>query len=334
MAENKKNKLCILCFDLNCKMYLTAILALLVNVLLDTGSAQLTVITANQTSDQCKVLLNCKVTNLIKNNSSQMILQWKFNEKRIYYFDAETTVKDTNVVKDTSELGRGDASLWIEKPRSGTYTCLVTEINTSGQSKFYLEAKLFFPAAVFAAYCVLYSGILLCVIIQMAFSCLRKHQNYVIGICLVLAGVVLIILGLCLLFDGVSVNMTIKSNTGFGIHVFTLLIVIIIQFFFLTGFKDFAIPIIALVCAMFKIVGFIIAVVGFFISVATKDCTTQNNSYNSVIAGLVIFLIGVIGDMVLWIKGQETSVDINKDKSKEGEQLNDVKVNGHGTEEN
>ncbi|MGH0143081.1 UNVERIFIED_CONTAM: hypothetical protein FKN15_077673 [Acipenser sinensis] len=151
------------------------------------GSAQLTVITANQTSDQCKVLLNCKVTNLIKNNSSQMILQWKFNEKRIYYFDAETTVKDTNVVKDTSELGRGDASLWIEKPRSGTYTCLVTEINTSGQSKFYLE-----------------------------------------------------------------------------------------------GFKDFAIPIIAKVCAAFKIVGFIIAVVGFFISVATK--------------------------------GQETSVDINKDK--------------------
>ncbi|XP_058884639.1 leukocyte surface antigen CD47-like isoform X4 [Acipenser ruthenus] len=280
-------------------MYLTTILAVLVYVLLDIGSAQLNLITANQTSHQCKVLLNCKVTNLIRNDSRLMILQWKFNGERIYYFDAETTVKDTNVVKDISELGRGDASLWIEKPRSGTYTCLVTELNTSGQSKFYLEAKLLlFPTAAFAAYCILYSGILLCVIIQMAISCIRKHQNYVIGICLVLAGVVLIILGLCLLFYGVSVNMTIKSNTGFGIHVFTLLIVIIIQFFFL------------------------------------RDCTTQNNSYDSVIGGLVIFLIGVIGDMVLWIKGQETSIDINKDRSKEGEQLNDVKVNGHGTEEN
>ncbi|KAK6486664.1 leukocyte surface antigen CD47-like isoform X3 [Huso huso] len=285
-------------------MYLTTILALLVYVLLDIGSAQLNLITANQTSHQCKVLLNCKVTNLIQNSSSLMILQWKFNGDRIYYFDAETTVKDTNVVKDISELGRGDASLWIEKPRSGTYTCLVTELNTSGQSKFYLEAKLLFPTAAFAAYCVLYSGILLCVIIQMAFSCFRKHQNYVFGICLVLAGVVLIILGLCLLFDGVSVNMTIKSNTGFGIHVVTLLIVIIIQFFFLTGFKDFVLTIITLVCAAFKIVGFIIAVVGFSISVATKDCTTQKNSYDSVIGGLVIFLIGVIGDMVFWIKGE------------------------------
>ncbi|KAK6485822.1 leukocyte surface antigen CD47-like isoform X3 [Huso huso] len=285
-------------------MYLTTILALLVCVLLDTGSAQLNLITANQTSHQCKVLLNCKVTNLIQNSSSLMILQWKFNGDRIYYFDAETTVKDTNVVKDISELGRGDASLWIEKPRSGTYTCLVTELNTSGQSEFYLEAKLLFPKAAFTAYCVLYSGILLCVIIQMAISCIRKHQNYVFGICLVLAGVVLIILGLCLLFDGVSVNMTIKSNTGFGIHVFTLLIVIIIQFFFLTGFLDFVLTIITLVCAVSKIVGFIIAVVGFSISVATKDCTTQNNSYYSVIGGLVIFLIGVIGDMVFWIKSE------------------------------
>ncbi|XP_058884637.1 leukocyte surface antigen CD47-like isoform X2 [Acipenser ruthenus] len=308
-------------------MYLTTILAVLVYVLLDIGSAQLNLITANQTSHQCKVLLNCKVTNLIRNDSRLMILQWKFNGERIYYFDAETTVKDTNVVKDISELGRGDASLWIEKPRSGTYTCLVTELNTSGQSKFYLEAA-------FAAYCILYSGILLCVIIQMAISCIRKHQNYVIGICLVLAGVVLIILGLCLLFYGVSVNMTIKSNTGFGIHVFTLLIVIIIQFFFLRVIAKSFKPRVTVVCAAFKIVGFIIAVVGFFISVATKDCTTQNNSYDSVIGGLVIFLIGVIGDMVLWIKGQETSIDINKDRSKEGEQLNDVKVNGHGTEEN
>ncbi|XP_058887268.1 leukocyte surface antigen CD47-like isoform X2 [Acipenser ruthenus] len=304
-------------------MYLTTILALLVCVLLDTGSAQLNLITANQTSHQCKVLLNCKVTNLIRNDSRLMILQWKFNGERIYYFDADTTVKDTNVVKDISELGRGDASLWIEKPLSGTYTCLVTELNTSGQSMFYLEAKLLFPKAAFTAYCVLYSGILLCVIIQMAISCFRKHQNYVFGICLVLAGVVLIILGLCLLFDGVSVNMTIKSNTGFGIHVFTLLIVIIIQFFFLTGFLDFVLTIITLVCAVSKIVGFIIAVVGFSISVATKACTTQNNSYYSVIGGLVIFLIGVIGDMVFWIKGQETSVDINKDR-----------VNGHGTGEN
>ncbi|XP_041099123.1 uncharacterized protein LOC121309998 isoform X2 [Polyodon spathula] len=135
---------------------------------------------------------------------------------------------------------------------------------------------------------------------------LGKQVNNVIGVCLVTVELALIILGLCLLYDGVSVNMTIKSNFGFGILVFTLLIVLVIQFFFSTGFKDFTIPIISTVFVLVKIVGFIIVVVGFSISVAAKDCTTQYNSYNCVIGGLVIFAIGEIVDMALWIKGDSS----------------------------
>ncbi|XP_021256476.1 leukocyte surface antigen CD47 isoform X2 [Numida meleagris] len=132
-------------------MWLLAAGALL--AVLGTGSTQLMFSgVASVVKDACNdtVVLPCIVINLKENNDSSMYVSWKREERVFFSFDGpeqrfyrHESVPSANFLSKR-DLSKGIASLRLKNAEAtdGNYSCEVTELNREGQTKFELKTRM------------------------------------------------------------------------------------------------------------------------------------------------------------------------------------------------
>ncbi|XP_021256485.1 leukocyte surface antigen CD47 isoform X3 [Numida meleagris] len=278
-------------------MWLLAAGALL--AVLGTGSTQLMFSgVASVVKDACNdtVVLPCIVINLKENNDSSMYVSWKREERVFFSFDGpeqrfyrHESVPSANFLSKR-DLSKGIASLRLKNAEAtdGNYSCEVTELNREGQTKFELKTRMerqfdIVQSIVIAV--LLLFIIVLCWaqlgVIALKCETVRKKKKHVPVACSIFTVIAIIAVVLFIQDGAISMN-----QIGLAFTVLPAGMLMVLQYsLFKMVLDDITHKGYALIS--FQTAGYIVAVVGFALSVSA--CPSVLLSV--VIAGLVVMAV-------------------------------------------
>ncbi|XP_067402305.1 leukocyte surface antigen CD47 isoform X4 [Emydura macquarii macquarii] len=256
------------------------------------------------------VILPCIVTNLALKNIAVLFVKWKLEKKEFFSFDGfgnKTLISSnfsTAELVSLSHLPLGMASLSISKTQAvpGNYSCEVTESNREGETVIelkYGQASWFTKTEnilfiVFLFFAILFYWSQLCFIV-LTYETTRQKK-----ICLIIAGVILSVVAAvgCSLVV-VDANV-LKNQVGLGLIVLPTGILVPLQYFILQIVLESDRSPLAIAVAVLKLVGYLIAVIGFFLCI--NACPPKCGAV--VIAGLAIMTFMVaVGLICVIIRG-------------------------------
>ncbi|XP_054830818.1 leukocyte surface antigen CD47 isoform X2 [Eublepharis macularius] len=281
---------------------------------LGVGSAQL--LFQNFTSvvvDHCNssVILPCIITNLLKNRTRDMFVKWKLGGSYFFAFSGyeqpPLTVKNSTFqsaeLACLPKLTMGIASLSLSKEEAipGNYSCEVTESNREGVTTFELkhvkgpwfkpvDNVLIIITMVLAT--IFYWAQLGVVATKYDISFLKKISLIIAGLIVTVAAVIGCIL---LIQDGFATS----NQTGLGLIVLPAVILVPLLYILLDSVFEKP-PCFAVMLLVLKALGYVIAVIGFAMSVSA--CPPQQAPV--MVAGLAIIdLVAVIALVYVIIIG-------------------------------
>ncbi|NXM33653.1 CD47 protein, partial [Oxyruncus cristatus] len=239
------------------------------------------------------VILPCYVTNLEEKNENAMLVTWKKEGKVIFSFRGGRNefYKDPEFLSaklvSQADLIKGVASLVLSTAQAtiGNYSCEVTESNREGETRMELRQSsgswflLVESAIIISLLCVV---IILCAaqltVIVLKYEIESQRKVYIIVAVVILAVVAGV--GTALF---VQDGYTAQNQAGLGLIVVPTVILVPLQYF-MFGIVFDSLPQTTLALIGLKILGYIIAVVGFALCVPA--CPPLHGSV--LIAGLAI----------------------------------------------
>ncbi|NWZ93891.1 CD47 protein, partial [Nesospiza acunhae] len=244
------------------------------------GSAQLilsgtSVLEKNDCNET--VVLPCYVTNLIQNNENVMFVTWTRQGVIIFSYHGGTKNVNTHPSFSSArllsppELIKGVASLVLDNAEAtvGNYSCKVTESNREGKIKMQLITSsgswflLVERAVIISLVCLL---VILCAaqltVIGLKYE-IESQRKVCIIVALVIFAVVAGVGAALFIQDG----YTVQNQAGLGLIVIPAVILVPLQYV-MFGIGDLLQATLALIGL--KLLGFIIAVVGFALCVPGK----------------------------------------------------------------
>nr|XP_054510186.1 leukocyte surface antigen CD47 isoform X2 [Agelaius phoeniceus] len=263
------------------------------------GSAQLllsgmSIVEKNDCNET--VVLPCYVTNLIQNNENVMFVTWTRQGVIIFSYHGGTKIVNTHPsfssakLLSPSELTKGVASLVLDSAQAtvGNYSCKVTESNREGKIKMQLITSsgswflLVERAVIISLVCLL---VTLCAaqltVIGLKYE-IESQKKVCIIVALVIFAVVAGVGAALFIQDG----YTAQNQAGLGLIVVPAVILVPLQYvMFGIVFDSLLQATLALIGL--KLLGFIIAVVGFALCVPA--CPPLHGSV--LIAGSAIMAI-------------------------------------------
>ncbi|NWV65962.1 CD47 protein, partial [Malurus elegans] len=258
------------------------------------GSAQLSLVGTDVIEkNDCNetVVLPCYVTNLQENNEKVMFVTWKKEREVIFSYRGETkefyirpTFPSARLLSQ-ADLTKGVASLVLNRDDAtvGNYSCEVTESNREGEIKMELRDSSG-PWFVLVERAVIISLMWLLVILcaaQLSFIGLKYEIESLRKMCIIVALVILAVLASAGTALFVQDGYTVRNQAGLGLTVIPAVILIPLQYI-MFGIGD--LPQTTLALIGLKLLGYIIAVVGF--SLCVPACPPLHGSV--LIAGLAI----------------------------------------------
>ncbi|NWR22410.1 CD47 protein, partial [Emberiza fucata] len=261
------------------------------------GSAQLmlsgpSIVEKNDCNET--VVLPCYVTNLIQNNENFMFVTWTSQGVIIFSYHGETKKVNTHPSFSSArllaptELIKGVASLVLSNAQAtvGNYSCKVTESNREGKIRMQLKTSsgswflLVERAVIVSLVCLL---VILCAaqltVIGLKYE-IESQRKVCIIVALVIFAVVVGVGAALFIQDG----YTVRNQAGLGLIVIPAVILVPLQYV-MFGIGDLLQATLALIGL--KLLGFIIAVVGFALCVPA--CPPLHGSV--LIAGSAIMAI-------------------------------------------
>ncbi|XP_036250226.1 leukocyte surface antigen CD47 isoform X3 [Molothrus ater] len=297
------------------------------------GSAQLTlsgmsIVEKNDCNET--VVLPCYVTNLIQNNENVMFVTWTRQGVIIFSYHGGTKIVNTHPsfssarLLSPSELIKGVASLVLDSAQAtvGNYSCKVTESNREGKIKMQLITSsgswflLVERAVIISLMCLL---VILCAaqltVIGLKYE-IESQKKVCIIVALVIFAVVAGVGAALFIQDG----YTAQNQAGLGLIVIPAVILVPLQYvMFGIVFDSLLQATLALIGL--KLLGFIIAVVGFALCVPA--CPPLHGSV--LIAGSAIMAIASLLSLAyVFIMGSRMKDHPRPGKAVE-EPLNDAK---------
>ncbi|NWH93597.1 CD47 protein, partial [Aegithalos caudatus] len=263
------------------------------------GSAQLTLVgTPVIEKNDCNetVVLPCNVTNLEKNNENVMLVTWKKQGDRIFFYHGETKKYTIDPSFSSArflsqvDLIKGVASLVLSSAQAtvGNYSCEVIESNREGEVKMELKNSsgswflLVERAVIISLVCLL---VILCAA-QLSVIGLKYEIESQRKVCIIVALVIFAIVagvGAALFIQD---GYTVQNQAGLGLIVIPAVILVPLQYVMFGIVFDSLLQA-TLALTGLKLLGFIIAVVGFALCVPA--CPPLHGSV--LIAGLAIMAI-------------------------------------------
>ncbi|XP_027504462.1 leukocyte surface antigen CD47 isoform X10 [Corapipo altera] len=276
------------------------------------------------------VVLPCYVTNLRKNNETVMFVTWKKEGKVIFSFHGGRNEfyrdGDFSSAKlfSRADLAKGVASLVLTTRQAtvGNYSCEVTESNTEGETKMELRQSsgswflLVERAIIISLLCIV---IILCAA-QLTVIALKYDIESQKKVCIIVAVVILAVVAGVGTALFVQDGYTALNQAGLGLIVVPAVILVPLQYF-MFGIVFDSLPHTTLALIGLKILGYIIAVVGFALCVPA--CPPLHASV--LIAGLAIMATASLLSLVyVFIMGSRMKDHPRPGKAVE-EPLNDAK---------
>ncbi|NXM70402.1 CD47 protein, partial [Serilophus lunatus] len=242
------------------------------------------------------VVLPCYVTNLMENNEKVMFVAWKREKVVIFSFGGANSEFYTDPAFSSAkllsraDLTRGEASLVLQTKQAtpGNYTCEVTEANREGRTRMELRLSsgswfLLVERAIIIS--LLFLVIVLCAaqigVIALKYD-IESQRKVGIIVAVAILGVVAGVGTALFVQDG----YTAQNQAGLGLIVIPAVILVPLQYF-MFGIVFDSLPQATLALIGLKILGYIIAVVGFALCVTA--CPPLHGSV--LIAGLAIMAI-------------------------------------------
>ncbi|XP_017663466.1 PREDICTED: leukocyte surface antigen CD47 isoform X8 [Lepidothrix coronata] len=297
------------------------------------GSAKLTltgpdVVEKNDCNET--VILPCYVTDLRKNNETVMFVTWRKEGKIIFSFRGGKNEfyrdGDFSSAKllSRADLTKGVASLVLTTRQAtvGNYSCEVTESNTEGDTKMELRQSsgswflLVERAIIISLLCIV---IILCAA-QLTVIALKYDIESQRKVCIIVAVVILAVVAGVGTALFVQDGYTALNQAGLGLIVVPAVVLVPLQYF-MFGIVFDSLPHTTLALIGLKILGYIIAVVGFALCVPA--CPPLHASV--LIAGLAIMATASLLSLVyVFIMGSRMKDHPRPGKAVE-EPLNDAK---------
>ncbi|NXB84102.1 CD47 protein, partial [Vidua chalybeata] len=258
------------------------------------GSAQLSLSgTSIVEKNDCNktVVLPCYVTDLKQNNENAMSVTWKKQGVTIFFyhggnkkFNIDPSFSSARFLSQV-ELIKGVASLVLDSAQAtvGNYSCKVTESNSEGEIKMELKnsSGSWFLLAERVGIVLLMCLLVVLCIVQLSVIGLKYEIESQRKVCTIVALVIFAVVagvGAALFIpDG----YTVQNQAGLGLIVIPAVILVPLQYV-MFGIGDLLQATLALIGL--KLLGFIIAVVGFALCVPA--CPPLHASV--LIAGLAI----------------------------------------------
>ncbi|XP_072850002.2 leukocyte surface antigen CD47 isoform X3 [Pogona vitticeps] len=288
------------------------------------------------TMDPCNsstAIIPCRVTNLKLNNTKVMFVKWKIQGKEFFTYDGvedkyarNTTFQSANLLNLT-QLPYGIASIVLSRKEaiSGNYTCEVAESNREGDTVvelIYKSASWFsspessFIIATVIVAVFLYWFQLAAVAVKFDMTLQKKSELILMGVIVSAFAVIGVILF-------VPAGYESSNQAGLGLIVVPAVVLVPLLYFLFTSVFEKQ-PLFAILLLVVKAIGYLIAVIGFFLSVSA--CPPRQGSV--VIAGLAIIdIVAVIGLIYLLVIGGSSLKDHQPPRKAVEESLNagDVK---------
>ncbi|NWR69675.1 CD47 protein, partial [Centropus unirufus] len=242
------------------------------------GSAQL-ILTATRlveaTSCNRTVTIPCYVVDLKLPNTKGMFVMWEKQGKLIFSFDGasheffrDPSVPTANLASP-EDLPKGVASLTFknEEGVNGNYSCKVTVSNREGKITVELR-NITGPWFVLMERAFIIALLLLVIVLclaQLTFIALKYGIVPLKKIGVIVTGVIFTVAAVLGIVFFVQDGFTIESQVGFGLIVVPAVILVLLQYF-MFGIGD--LPQATYVLIGLQIIGYVIAVVGFALSVS------------------------------------------------------------------
>ncbi|KAM4905255.1 leukocyte surface antigen CD47 isoform 4-T6 [Sylvia borin] len=297
------------------------------------GSGQLTLVGTNVIErNDCNetVVLPCYVTNLEQNNENVMFVTWKKQGNTIFSYRGATKKISTDPAFSSAkflsqvDLVKGVASLVLSSAQAtvGNYSCEVTESNREGEVKMELRNNsgswflLVERAVIISLMCSL---VILCAA-QLSVIGLKYEIEAQRKVCIIVALVIFAIVAAVGAALFIQDGYTVQNQAGLGLIVIPAVILVPLQYvMFGIVFDSLLQATLALIGL--KLLGFIIAVVGFALCVPA--CPPLHGSV--LIAGLAIMAIASLLSLAyVFIMGSRMKDHPRPGKAVE-EPLNDAK---------
>ncbi|NXO94241.1 CD47 protein, partial [Certhia brachydactyla] len=263
------------------------------------GSAQLTLVgTSAIEKNDCNktVILPCNVTNLNQNDETVMFVTWKKQGNTIFSYHGGT--KKFNIdpsfssakLLSQADLIKGVASLVLDNAQAtaGNYSCEVTESNREGELKMELRnsSGSWFLLVERAVIISLVSVLVVLCAAQLSVIGLKYEIESQRKVCIIVALVIFAVVAGVGAALFVQDGYTVQNQAGLGLTVIPAVILVPLQYvMFGIVFDSLLQATLALIGL--KLLGFIIAVVGFALCISA--CPPLHGSV--LIAGLAIMAI-------------------------------------------
>ncbi|NXB62035.1 CD47 protein, partial [Struthidea cinerea] len=263
------------------------------------GSAQLSLVGAGIIEkNDCNetVVLPCSVTNLKENNENFMFVTWKKQGDIIFSYHGGK--KEFNVHPSFSsarlfsqpDLVKGVASLVLSSAQAtvGNYSCEVTESNRVGEIKMELRnsSGSWFLLVERAVIISLMSLLVILCAAQLSVIGLKYEIESQRKVCIIVALVIFAVVAGVGAALFVQDGYTVQSQAGLGLTVIPAVILVPLQYV-MFGIVFDSLPQATFALIGLKLLGYIIAVVGFALCVPA--CPQLHGSV--LIAGLAIMAI-------------------------------------------
>ncbi|NWV82214.1 CD47 protein, partial [Dasyornis broadbenti] len=263
------------------------------------GSAQLTLVGTDiieKNDCNATVVLPCNVTNLQEKNENVMFVVWKKQGEiifsyhgRIKEFKFHPSYSSARLLSKT-DLTKGVASLVLNNAQAsvGNYSCEVTESNREGEIKMELRDSsgswflLVERAVIISLMCLL---VILCAA-QLSVIGLKYEIESQRKVCIIVALVIFAVVAGVGTALFVPDGYTVQSQAGFGLTVIPAVVLVPLQYI-MFGIVFDSLPQATLALIGLKLLGYIIAVVGFALCVPA--CPPLHGSV--LIAGLAVMAI-------------------------------------------
>ncbi|XP_042723324.1 leukocyte surface antigen CD47 isoform X4 [Lagopus leucura] len=242
------------------------------------------------------VVLPCIVINLKENNDSSMHVSWKRQGQVIFSFSGpeQQTYRHESVPSanflSKMDLSKGVASLQLKNAEAtdGNYSCEVTELNREGETKMELRTRMerqfdLIQSIVISALLVFIIALCWAQLGVIALKCetVRKKKKHITVACSIFT--VIAVVAVVLFIQDGSISM---NQIGLAFTILPAGMLMVLQYsIFKMVLDDLTHKGYALMG--FQVVGYIVAVVGFALSVSA--CPSVLLSV--VIAGLVVMAV-------------------------------------------
>ncbi|NWI74565.1 CD47 protein, partial [Dryoscopus gambensis] len=263
------------------------------------GSAQLLLVgTGVIEKNDCNetVVLPCNVTNLKENNENFMFVTWKKQGDRIFSYHGGKKEFYINPsfssarLLSQADLIKGVASLVLNSAQAtvGNYSCEVTESNREGEIKMELRnsSGSWFLLVERAVIISLMSLLVILCAAQLSVIGLKYEIESQRKVCIIVALVIFAVVAAVGAALFVQDGYTVQSQAGLGLTVIPAVILVPLQYV-MFGIVFDSLPQATLALIGLKLLGYIIAVVGFALCVPA--CPQLHGSV--LIAGLAIMAI-------------------------------------------